>query len=69
MNMTYRAAKVLQDQLVVVETEDNHYIGVADVSWTGITVRTGLPGHPVTIPLFAVEDVTPAAEHPLVVGA
>lgn len=67
--MKYTEAKSLHGALVVVETEDNHYIGVAQVSREGITVRTGLPGHPPTIPLFQVTDVTPAAEHPLVVGA
>lgn len=67
--MQYREAKALDGHLVVVETEDSHYVGVAEVTCQGITVRTGLPGHPPTIPLFAVEDVTPASEHPLVVGA
>lgn len=67
--MRYQDAKALDGQLVVVETETSHYLGVAEVSPLGITVRSGRPGHPPVIPLFAVENVTPAAQHPLVVGA
>lgn len=66
--MKYTDAKTLHGALVVVETDRAHYLGVAEVSREGITVRTGLPGHPPTIPLFDVVEVVPAAEHPHVVG-
>lgn len=67
--MQYREAKALNGQLVVVETEDTHYLGVAEVDPSGITLRSGLVGRPPVISLFDVVDAIPATEHPLVVGA
>lgn len=50
--------------LMVVETEDNVYLGTLDVNDGQVTIRTGMTGRP---PVIAVEDVlevTPAERHP-----
>ena len=49
LTMQFREAKALDGHLVVVETETAHYVGVAEVTREGITVRTGLSGRPPVI--------------------
>lgn len=61
---------VLFGTLVVVETEDNAYLGTLAINPDGrVAVRTGLVGHPPLLDLDEIEAVTPAAEHYAVVGA
>ena len=53
--------------LFVVETEDDHYLGVLDTAPDGrLWVRTGRRGHPVLPHRDDVITITPAAEHPLI---
>lgn len=55
--------------LMVVETEDDRYLGTLDVKGKQVTIRTGLQGRPKVLDLADVLDVTPAAGHPDVVMA
>ena len=52
---------------LVVETDDDHYLGVLDTAADGrFWVRTGRRGHPVRLHRDDVITITPAAEHPFV---
>lgn len=52
---------------MVIETDDNHYIGVLDTAIDGrLWVRTGRRGHPIRLHQDDVIAITPAAQHPLV---
>jgi hypothetical protein len=54
-------------ELMVVETDDDHYIGVLDTATHGrLWVRTGRRGHPIRLHQDDVIAITPAAQHPLV---
>lgn len=54
-------------ELMVVETDDDHYIGVLDTATDGrLWVRTGRRGHPIRLHQDDVIAITPAAQHPLV---
>lgn len=53
-------------QIVVVETEDDHYLGLVDVDENGwFRVRTGFRGHPHLVDPEEVVSVGLATEHPL----
>lgn len=52
--------------LVVVETDDDHYLGTAEVRGGQLIVRNGFVGRPVLLDLADVQCVIPASEHPLV---
>jgi hypothetical protein len=53
-------------QVVVVETEDDHFLGLIDVDDEGwIRVRSGFRGHPHLIDPDEVVAVSLASEHPL----
>ena len=49
-------------ELVVVETEDDVFLGTAELTADGVVVRTGFRGHPVTIPAEDVLFISPASE-------
>jgi hypothetical protein len=51
-------------QLLVVETEDDAWIGTVEVTEDALVVRTGLRGHPAVVPLEDVERIIPATESP-----
>ena len=51
------------EQLVVVETEDDHYLGTAEVRGGYSIVRNGYVGRPVHLNLADVQRITPATEH------
>jgi hypothetical protein len=51
-------------QIVVVETEEDVFLGTAEVSDGHVVVRSGYVGRPVVLPLPRVRRVTPADEHP-----
>lgn len=51
-------------QIVVVETEDDAFLGTAEVIDGCVIVRNGYVGRPVVIPLQMVHRVMPADEHP-----
>jgi len=54
-------------ELVVVETDDDHYLGTLDTAPDGrLWVRTGRRGHPIRLHKDDVIAITPAAHHPLV---
>ncbi|GAC1611399.1 MAG: hypothetical protein NVS3B26_24010 [Mycobacteriales bacterium] len=53
-------------ELVVVETEDDHYLGTAEVQDWLLALRSGYVGRPVLLDLDDVRSVTPAFDHPLV---
>jgi hypothetical protein len=53
-------------QIVVVETEDDHYLGLVDVDEHGwFRVRTGYRGHPHLVDPEDLVSVALASEHPL----
>lgn len=51
-------------EIVVVETEDDAYLGTAEVMDGHLVVRSGFRGHPVVLPLAEVQSVIPAQGHP-----
>ncbi len=60
-------AQTPDHQLVVVETDNDHYLGVLDTATDGrLWVRTGRRGHPIRLHQDDVVAITPAATHPLV---
>lgn len=55
--------------LVVLETADAAYLGCLRLRPDGrIAVHTGIVGQPPVVALDDIEAVTPAREHPAVVG-
>lgn len=50
-------------ELVVVETDDDAFLGVAEVLDAHLIVRNGFVGRPVLIPLAEVVSISPAADH------
>jgi hypothetical protein len=55
--------------LVVVETDDDCYLGAAEVNGDQLVIRAGFVGRPELVPIDAVRRVTPASEHEDVVDA
>lgn len=55
-------------ELVVVETENDLYLGTAEVLDGQLVVRSGFVGRPVVLNVQDVERITPAAEHPDLAG-
>lgn len=54
-------------ELVVVETEDDHQIGVLDMSPDGVLrLRSGFRGHPHVINTDDLVAIVLATDHPLV---
>ena len=51
-------------EVVVVETEDDAYLGTAEVQDGHLVVRSGHRGHPVVLLLSEVLSVIPAQGHP-----
>jgi hypothetical protein len=50
--------------LMVVETEEDIFIGALDVDGDEVTIKTGLVGRPKVLHVGEIDAVTPAAEHP-----
>ena len=50
--------------LMVVETEDDIYLGTAEITEDGIVVRNGYVGRPVVVPATEVMSIIPAQGHP-----
>jgi hypothetical protein len=57
------------NDLMVVETEDDIFLGTLEVNGETVKVKTGLPGRPTILRLDDIEDLTPAIDHPDVVMA
>ena len=57
----------LANELVVIETYDDIYLGVPHVHEGQVAIGTGYRGRPVVLPLEEVIDVTKAMSHPDVV--
>ena len=53
---------IAHGELVVVETEDEAFLGTAELTAAGIVVRTGYRGHPVLIAAQDVVSISPASE-------
>jgi hypothetical protein len=53
-------------ELLVIETDDDAYLGTAEVVGDTLVVRNGYVGRPTVVPRQEVRHVTPAGEHPLV---
>ncbi|MCU1593419.1 MAG: hypothetical protein JWO12_811 [Frankiales bacterium] len=51
-------------ELVVVETEDELHLGMAEVLGDVLVLRSGYVGRPLLVPLEEVESVVPASTHP-----
>ena len=49
--------------LVVVETEDDQFLGTAEVTEDCLVIRPGYVGRPLRVPLTDVIRLTLAAEH------
>lgn len=63
---TTHSTTLFAGQVVVVETEDEHFLGMLDVDEEGwFRVRTGFRGHPHLVDPDEVVSVTLATEHPL----
>jgi hypothetical protein len=53
--------------LVVVETEDDQFLGYLDVDGEGVLrLRSGFRGHPFLLDADEIVAITVAAEHPCV---
>lgn len=50
-------------ELVVVETDDNWFLGTAEVTPEAVVIRTGFVGRPTLLALEDVVRVVPAAEY------
>jgi hypothetical protein len=50
-------------ELVVVETEDDAWLGTAEAVDGHLVIRSGFRGHPVLVPLEDVERLSLASEH------
>lgn len=46
----------------MVETEDDSYLGTAELTPAGVVVRNGFRGHPVTVPVEDVISIVTASE-------
>lgn len=57
------------DLLMVIETDNNAYLGVPDIQNDWVIVRTGLRGRPVVLHEYDIVSCTPAVGHPDVVMA
>jgi hypothetical protein len=57
------------DDLLVIETEDDIFLGAVFVKGNKVTLRTGYRGRPKVLDLDEIESVTLASEHPDVVAA
>lgn len=55
-----------QGEMVVVETEDNQYLGFVEERDGAVLIRNGLRGHPVTLQRADIESIVPAQGHPYV---
>jgi hypothetical protein len=51
-------------QIVVVETDEDRFLGTAEVVGEQLVVRSGFVGRPVIVELSDVERITPVDEHP-----
>jgi hypothetical protein len=54
-------------EIVVVETDDELFLGTCEILDGHAIVRSGYVGRPIVIPLDDIEAVIPASEHPDVV--
>jgi hypothetical protein len=54
---------IAHGELVVVETEDDVYLGTAEFRNGSVIVRTGYRGHPTRVPMQDVTGITVASEH------
>lgn len=60
-------ASLWHDQLVVVETEEDHFLGLVDLLPDGVVrVRSGFRGHPHLLDADDVTAIVRAEDHPLV---
>ena len=56
-------------QLLVIETDDDAYLGTAQVDGDSLVVRSGNVGRPTILAITDVQRITVASEHPLVEDA
>lgn len=61
--MMLRMGFLAAGELVVVETEDDWYLGAAEVTPDGLIVRSGFVGRPVVLAHEDVVRVVPASEY------
>ena len=55
-----------EGQIVVVETEDDWFLGTAEMADGTIVVRSGFVGRPVVLDAELVQSIIPAQQHPSV---
>lgn len=53
-----------EGQIVVVETEDDWFLGTAEMTEGSIVVRSGYVGRPVVLDADEVQSIIPAQQHP-----
>lgn len=56
-------AMLAAGELVVVETEDDWFLGTVEVAGETLIVRSGFVGRPVVLAVEEVVRIVPAAEH------
>jgi hypothetical protein len=54
---------IAHGEVVVVETEDDVFVGTAEFVGDSVVVRSGFRGHPVVIPVGELVSINPASGH------
>ena len=57
-------SKLAGGQIVVVETEDDRFLGSAEVVGEQLVIRSGFVGRPLVVDLAEVERITLVDDHP-----
>lgn len=53
-----------EGEIVVVETEDDWYLGTAEMTDGAVIVRNGYVGRPVVLDVNDIQSIIPAQLHP-----
>jgi formylmethanofuran dehydrogenase subunit C len=62
-SMVHMGILIAAGELVVVETEDDWFLGTAEMNDGQVIVRNGYVGRPTILAVEDIERVIPAAEH------
>jgi hypothetical protein len=55
---------VAHGEIVVIETDEDLFLGTCEIADGNAIVRSGYVGRPVLIPIEDIESITPATDHP-----
>lgn len=53
-----------EGQIVVIETEDDWFLGTAEMAGGNVIVRSGFVGRPVVLEVELIRSIIPAQGHP-----